>query len=455
MHVGDQSYNEVKNANLVTPYSLLRKLEHQNVRTIQMQTVLTMRSEGKDLKENPKSTLQQCFSKQKNLDVPTRYSSIQLLETGQYSQPPRSSAVLCQKNESLEEDIFLSDSGNSLALSEDEESLQRLLLKEAAASSNNSDVDFVWSKQYGGQINDLRESVSKFNMCYENPAKPPASPHNLFECSDAENCKPIDMMSGGFPNSLERTYDYVRKLPGNIQAEVSSEQSEVRSTGSTQMSNQNCFSDSSYANAATEYGYLRRNEEISNILPKAVLAKQESTYEQCDMTESSVCSTSEFQSVRLDAHEWVKGSHLTSSYDMCESTPIHAETSEKHLEAEDLHGDNQTSSQTKSINSMAFATLQLPNDGRLAVSSADIKELGRPDEPRKRISEDDSETLSERLEERPALLAKEHRVSTITSISNSICVILKNNTKNDLNILFYRLKGTKSKRQNLCESGSR
>ena len=177
VYVNKESYEEIRNVSKFTPYSLLVNSDNLCLNSVEKVTEAT---EGKMNHESK--------------DFTRSFKAFNLKN---------------QKHQALRtKEVSLSDDdGNDLAPYGDRYDLHHLNFvhdsiqrankdplggacldgEDTIGSSYDSDVDSIWDRKYGGNLEDLRESVRKFNMLYENRPGPRNSQEMLLAVPESDS----------------------------------------------------------------------------------------------------------------------------------------------------------------------------------------------------------------------------------------------------------------------------
>ena len=171
VYINEKSYQEIKCAAKLTPYSLLKKTENLSSESLESGSV-RIKDKLEDVAMDGIALMEPVQLRQEDKPLLTQKklgedkdNLLPLQEDKRYFSIVRSISMADSASLTSLEDSFVDVLSSNL--SNCEEPIENSYPKETLPSSNDSDIDLVWDKQYGGELEDLRESVRRFNMCYD------------------------------------------------------------------------------------------------------------------------------------------------------------------------------------------------------------------------------------------------------------------------------------------------
>ena len=201
VYINEESYLEIRCAAKLTPYSLLKKTKSLSSESLESRSV-RVEDELEDIAKDRIVSMEPVQLRQEVKIVPTQKV---LVEDKDNFLPPQEDKSYF----SIFRSISMADSASLTSIEDSfvdalssnfsncEESMENSYPKESLPSSIDTDIDIVLDKKYGGELEDLRESVRQFNMCYHDTPNSTVSHENL-----------PGLLHSGFSQSLPDVENY-------------------------------------------------------------------------------------------------------------------------------------------------------------------------------------------------------------------------------------------------------
>ena len=217
VYVNETSYQEIKHVAELTPYSLLKRAESLSSECTKSSD-MTNDDEKESVTRSCIPFVEPVQINEDNRNVCIQKSASEDCENSMALQEDKGNFPIFRSNSVANSAPFSSRSnsyvdGFSSISSDYTESSQMSYHRETLPSSQDSEIDIVWDRKYGGDLSDLKESVRQFNKSYENAHKSTVSHETLSGWLNSDFSETLPHVeNSGFGSSLRRSLSCEGKL---------------------------------------------------------------------------------------------------------------------------------------------------------------------------------------------------------------------------------------------------